>query len=172
MQQAWTNPAAAAELAPAGRPWNGVHCWFEREGPRILVAVDLETHDWGSDKRYQGRACQFGMVVALETFPRERNPNLRILEKYEVLVKPDSWEISSKATNFHHIQQAECAKFGMPLAEVLKHFEARTRHYQKIASTWLCVHNKAHERSILASATALLSPLVVTRASDQRTNAS
>ena len=101
-------------------------------GPSVIVGFDCETHDWREVAARKGRVGPFGWytmnddvdfarIVQLAWAVGDANVDAEVVVKC-ALVRPEGYEISSKASAHHHITQQDVLQKGRPLADVLQEF--------------------------------------------------
>jgi len=88
--------------------------------PHFLV-FDVETNDLPNfklpaDHPDNARVIQIGAALL--------GADLNVLSTYESLVAPDGWKIAFGAFGAHGISIERCADDGLPIADVVEHFDA------------------------------------------------
>ena len=100
----------------------------------VQASEDIETHSWLDGATNKGGIGQFGWytmrdeatlkfarIVQIAWVVGKAYIDAPVVTK-SYLVKPDGFEIATKAINFHHITNEEAAAKGKPLQEVLLEF--------------------------------------------------
>ena len=103
--------------------------------PTLVLAVDIETHGWPEGKDFKDLVGAFGFYT---TRDKEQLDFSRVVQigwivgttdlgdepwiSKEYLVKPDGFEVSKKATDFHKIHHSQAVNEGLPLRDVLAEF--------------------------------------------------
>ena len=132
IEKAFTKAAAAPAESNLKQPPHNLT--RELVTPPLIIAIDIETHDWEDNEVKAPRRGQFAWTLQPEsTMAYQRAIEIAWLvappdqpslpEPKSRLVKPDGFEISLKATTrCHQITNAEAAAEGVPLASALKEF--------------------------------------------------
>ena len=103
--------------------------------PEVVLALDIETHDWPEGEDFKDRVGDFGFYT---TRDKKHLDVPRVVQigwivgttdlgdepwiSKEYLVKPDGFEVSKKATDFHKINHSQAVTEGLPLSDVLAEF--------------------------------------------------
>ena len=104
--------------------------------PTVVIAIDIETHDWQDDEKACTRKGRFGWFALKEECVMEyariveiawliaaANPSSPPAPPRSELVQPIDFTISAKATKkSHHITNEEAHAKGVPLAAALSEF--------------------------------------------------
>ena len=97
----------------------------------LVVGVDIETHDWETNRGSKGGAGQYGhyarcnsndhaaRIVQIGWAVRKHGEAPDVKER---LIKPDGYTISAKATKYHGISHEFADSHGMQLRDVLSEF--------------------------------------------------
>ena len=109
----------------------------------LVVGVDIETADW-THRKNSLRKGQFGFhtmcdadvfdqrIVQLGWFIKDLTNNASAEERGEMIVQPDGFEISAKATKLHGVSTQRAQAEGLPLKSVLDSFMRVLEHaYQR-----------------------------------------
>ena len=114
---------------------------LERIGnPKIVIGVDIETHGWLEGVSKKGHIGQFGFytmkddaslkfarIIQIGWVTGEARIDSETLSKC-YFVKPEGFEVESKATNFHGFSQEFVSKEGRKLRDVLCEFMADVKY--------------------------------------------
>ena len=121
------------------------------QSSEMVVAIDVETHDWLPEKHFGDYVGEFGFfttrtdkqldyarMVALGWGVGSFDSDGELEVSKERLVKPEGFQISAKAEGAHKIPQSKAVSAGLPLAEVLAElardlFEAYDRGARLVA---------------------------------------
>ena len=103
--------------------------------PKMVLGYDIETHDWLVDGAMQGRIGDFGCYATIDegNLKYQRIVQLgwvvgkvdvdgELALSKEYLVKPEGFDISTKATGHHKINHSKAVEEGRPLRDVLEEF--------------------------------------------------
>jgi len=104
--------------------------------PTVVIAIDIETHDWQDDEKACTRKGRFGWFTLKEECVMEyariveiawliaaASPSSPPAPPRSELVQPIDFTISAKATKkSHHITNEEAHAKGVPLAAALSEF--------------------------------------------------
>ena len=107
------------------------------KGIDLIIAIDVETHDWETRYNLPGGPGQFGFYTIKHPDDflarvvqigwaiggvSENEPQVK-----EYIIQPDGFEISDKAAKYHGICQTDANNTGKPLHEVLSEFVVDVR---------------------------------------------
>jgi len=125
-----------------------------------FIGVDIETHDWTISRGNKGNIGQFGFYNLCVPSDLEARicsigwsfgpPDTEATVK-ELLIRPEGFQISDKATNYHKISHQHATDNGRPLKDVLNDFMDDLRYVVDIQKGKLVCHHIEFDSGIIAN---------------------